>query len=258
MAYALPSTTAPGQEAAAASGAESGARHFDGQASAEQSVARFYAALKSRFGDPYRYVLLMRFVLLNLLGFGLLAAAWVQGLVQRAFTADQTHLCVVIALVFLAGLVLCARKVLQTSRELNSVRCYEADASSPAAKYLAPMHGMDADARANLAGALRMKIAHRTAVVRHIANSLVLLGLIGTVLGFIIALSGVDPERASDVNAITPMVSTLIQGMSTALYTTLVGAVLNVWLMANHQVLAGGTVKLMTALVELAEANARN
>ena len=52
--------------------------------------------------------------------------------------------------------------------------------------------------------------------------------------------------------------STLIQGMSTALYTTLIGAVLNVWLMANHQLLAGGTVKLITALVEMAEIHARN
>jgi biopolymer transport protein ExbB/TolQ len=120
------------------------------------------------------------------------------------------------------------------------------------------MAGGDADSRANLVGALRMKIAHRTAIVRHIANSLVLLGLIGTVVGFIIALGGVDPQHASDVKAIAPMVSTLIQGMSTALYTTLVGSILNIWLMANHQILAGGTVKLITALVELAEVHARD
>ena len=254
MAYALPSSTPPGTDV----GTASPAGHLDGTPPTVRPIARLIAALKSRFGDPYRYVLLMRFTLLNLFGFGLLGAAYVQGLVHRALTADQTYLSVVICLVFLAGLIICARKVMQTSRELNSVRCYDPERDSPAAKYLAPMRGMDADSRANLAGALRMKIAHRTAVVRHIANSLVLLGLIGTVLGFIIALSGVDPEQAGDVNAITPMVSTLIQGMSTALYTTLVGAVLNVWLMANHQVLAGGTVKLMTALVELAEANARS
>ncbi|NIR91696.1 MAG: MotA/TolQ/ExbB proton channel family protein [Gammaproteobacteria bacterium] len=48
--------------------------------------------------------------------------------------------------------------------------------------------------------------------VRHIANNLVLIGLIGTVLGFIIALSPVAPEAAADVNAVTPMVSTLIAG----------------------------------------------
>ena len=208
--------------------------------------------------DPYRYLLLLRFTLLNLFGFGLLGAAYAHGLVAQALIADRTYLSLVIFLVFLVGMVLSAFKVWQTSHELNSVRNFESGDDSPAARYLLSMSGADADSRANLVGALRMKIAHRTAVVRHIANSLVLLGLIGTVVGFIIALGGVDPEHASDVKAIAPMVSTLIQGMSTALYTTLVGAVLNVWLMSNHQVLAGGTVKLITSLVELVEVHARD
>ena len=83
-----------------------------------------------------------------------------------------------------------------------------------------------------------------------------LLGLIGTVVGFIIALSGVRPEVVSDVGAIGPMVSTLIGGMSVALYTTLVGSLLNVWLMVNVRLLEGGTVKLLTATVELGERHA--
>ena len=103
-----------------------------------------------------------------------------------------------------------------------------------------------------------MKLAHRIAIVRQIAGSLVILGLIGTVVGFIIALSGVRPDQAADVKAITPMVSTLIAGMSTALYTTLVGSVLNVWLMVNYQLLAGGTVKLITGLIEFGEEHVSN
>ena len=93
--------------------------------------------------------------------------------------------------------------------------------------------------------------------MRHIANNLVLIGLIGTVLGFIIALSGVDPNRASDVNAISPMVATLIDGMSVALYTTLVGSVLHIWLIVNYHMLATGTVELVTAIAELGERHAR-
>lgn len=203
--------------------------------------------------DPYRYLLLLRFALTNLLAFGLLGAAYQHGLVGQALVADKTHLVSVIFLVFLAGLVLCGYKVWQTSRELNAVRCRERQAESRAASLLA----RSAESRANLIAALRLKLANRIGVVRHIANSLVVLGLIGTVVGFIIALSGVDAEQAADVKAIAPMVSTLIEGMSTALYTTLVGAVLNIWLMANHQLLSGGTVKLIAACVEYAEDQAR-
>ena len=254
MAYAIPKFPASSTEAPVT------ARHdaaTDDDA-ARQHIAWLQRHPRKRGFDPYRYLLLLRFSLLNLFGFGLLGAAYAHGLVAQALVADRTYLSLVIFVVFLAGMGLSAFKVWQTSHELNSVRDFESGDDSPAARYLFPMAGADADSRANLVGALRMKIAHRTAVVRHIANSLVLLGLIGTVVGFIIALGGVDPQHAADVKAIAPMVSTLIQGMSTALYTTLVGSVLNVWLMANHQVLAGGTVKLITSLVELAEVHARD
>jgi hypothetical protein len=70
--------------------------------------------------------------------------------------------------------------------------------------------------------------------------------------------SQIRQAHVADVEAIAPMVSTLISGMSTALYTTLVGAILNVWLTANHQLLASGTVKLIAALVERAEDHARD
>jgi hypothetical protein len=49
------------------------------------------------------------------------------------------------------------------------------------------------------------------------------------------------------------MISTLIGGMSVALYTTLVGAVLNVWLMVNYRLLESGTVRLLAALIERGE-----
>ncbi len=122
--------------------------------------------------------------------------------------------------------------------------------------HIASITGKKGDSRAILASTLRLKIFSRISMVRNLANSLVVLGLIGTVLGFIIALSGVQPGAATDPSAIAPMVTTLIEGMSVALYTTLVGAVLNVWLLVNFQVLAAGAVNLFTSAVELGERNA--
>ncbi|HSS63334.1 MAG TPA: MotA/TolQ/ExbB proton channel family protein [Gammaproteobacteria bacterium] len=252
MGYAVPRIS-PAQKDAARPDAEEISQ--EGERNADP-VSRQWTTPFPEERDPHRYLLLLRFSLLNLVAFALLGAAYAQGLVDKVITADRTHLAVVIFFVFLAGLAICAWKVWQTSRELNDVRSFNPDA--PSVRYIAPLLDRDAESRANLTGALRMKLSHRISVVRNIANSLVLLGLIGTVLGFIIALSGVDPENASEVSSIAPMVSTLIDGMSTALYTTLVGAVLNVWLMANHQLLAGGTVKLISGLVVLAETHARD
>ena len=56
---------------------------------------------------------------------------------------------------------------------------------------------------------------------------------------------------------LSPMVTELLAGMSVALYTTLVGAVLHLWLMVNYHLLAGGAARLVVALIGLGEANAR-
>jgi hypothetical protein len=207
--------------------------------------------------DPRRHALLLRCAVVNLVALALLGAAFVHGYVGKVLAADDTYLCALIFLVFVVGLVMSIRKIAETSRELDRVRSFNPLVRSCAARYLAQIHGRAGDGRAMAAADLRLKRAHDIASVRHVANNLVLIGLIGTVLGFIIALSGVDPNRASDVNAISPMVATLIDGMSVALYTTLVGSVLHIWLIVNYHMLATGTVELVTAVAELGERHAR-
>ena len=232
------------------------------EASAGQEDGRHLAWLMSgaaeRRDKPYQYLLTLRFALINMMAFALLGAAYAHGLIDRVVQSDHTYLSVGIFVVFLGGLVVAGWRIIQTSRELNQVKSFDPLTRSAVADYLARSRGRSGSSRSILAGAVRLRLAQRISMVRNIANSLVLLGLIGTVVGFIIALSGVDPERASDVKSIGPMVATLIDGMSTALYTTLVGSVLNVWLMINYRLLSGGTVKLVTALIELGERDGRS
>jgi biopolymer transport protein ExbB/TolQ len=155
------------------------------------------------------------------------------------------------------GLVRCGGKIFITSVELNQTRELPLGGSSRVRKYLESIQGQDAQSRAISASALRMKLMSRIGSIRHIGNSLVFLGLLGTVIGFIMALSGVDAQAAGDVDAIAPMVTTLIGGMSVALYTTLVGAVLNIWIMVNYRLLENGTVTLFTTIVDLGERHVR-
>ncbi len=103
----------------------------------------------------------------------------------------------------------------------------------------------------------RLKLSNRITIVRHTANSLVFLGLVGTVIGFIVALFGVDPKSVSSAAAAGPMVAKLILGMSIALYTTHVGAVLYLWLIVTHRMLASGTVNLINTIIEMGEACVR-
>jgi hypothetical protein len=208
--------------------------------------------------DPiaHRYLLLLRFILANVIAFALVGAAAGQGWISALLAADEGGLVHAIIAVFLVGLVWSGQRAVLLSRGLNELERFASVSGTPAPAYLDAVAGRAADGRAILASTLRLKLASRIAPIRHLANSLVLLGLIGTVIGFIIALSGVRPEVASDIGAIGPMVSTLINGMSVALYTTLVGSLLHVWLMINVRLLEGGTVKLLTATIELGERHA--
>ncbi len=205
--------------------------------------------------DPsaYRYLLVMRFVIVNVVAAALVISAWIQGWLDMVFAGDVTKLALVIVAVFVAGLALCGMKVFQASAELDQIKAPQDYPNSRAARYLKAIAARDGHSRSITASALKLKLSSRIAVVRHIANSLVFLGLIGTVIGFMIALSGVNPEDAADISAIGPMVSTLISGMSVALTTTLVGAILNVWLMVNYRLLESGTLRLLTTIVELGE-----
>jgi hypothetical protein len=234
------------------------AEHRPCAVEARHAPDRFAPSRDERFEQTQQpYVLLLHFGLVNLAAFALLIAAYLQGWVTTIVESDGTGLSIGIFAVFLGGLAVCAYKIYFVSCELGCVRNFNSCRRSWAATYLAEVDGRGSGSRAITAAALRIKLIDRIVLVRYVANSLVLLGLIGTVVLFIIALSGVDPKAASSVQAIAPMVTDLIGGMSVALYTTLVGAVLNLWLTVNYRILSGAAVRLATELIALGEANAR-
>lgn len=209
-------------------------------------------------GTIFRWLLLLRFTLVNVAWAAFVSVAWLSGWLDVLLAADVTRLVLVIVLVFSGGFALCTRRLVAVSRELNALADGQPPAAGHVAGYLRAIEGRDAGVRTQLAAVLRLKLHARIVPVRHIANSLVILGLIGTVLGFVIALGGVDPQAASDVSAVGPMISKLIEGMSVALHTTLVGAVLNVWLMMDYRMLESGSVRLFTRAIEYGEHHARS
>ena len=206
--------------------------------------------------DRYRFLLVLRFVLINLIGFALLAVAWLQGWIAQILAADDTHICKLIFALFVAGLVLSGQKVWMLSRELNSLDLGPGAEPGKVTAFMRAIAGRGGDTRQALAGVLRLKLAHRIAPVRHIASTLVLLGLIGTIIGFVIALSGVNQDAVTDAGAIGPMVATLLHGMAMALFKTLVGSILNVWLMVDYRLLEGGVIHVLTRAIEEAERDA--
>lgn len=207
---------------------------------------------EGRVGERERTqsLLVLRFTLMNMVGIALVGAVWMQGWLEPLVAGASRWMVPVIVAVFAVGLAWCGRLVMDTGVELDQLKSGRLRPGSRVSRYLTAASGACRNRRRALEEALKIKLHARMAGVRHIAGSLVFLGLIGTVIGFMIALDGVDAANAADPASVAPMVATLIDGMGLALSTTLVGAVLNLWLMSAYRVLENGTAKLYAELIE--------
>tara|TARA_Y100000589_G_scaffold326312_1_gene365842 strand:+ start:562 stop:1179 length:618 start_codon:yes stop_codon:yes gene_type:complete len=201
----------------------------------------------------YKYLLILRYSLINLVGLVFLFVLITQGYVSKAIKADITNMVIVILALFSVGFILAAYRTFWLSRELNYSFLKTLPPNSIAKDFLQNSKKLDASSRNNLAASLRIKLSSKINYIKFMANTLVILGLIGTVIGFIIALSGVDGSVSSNPEEVSKMVSTLIQGMSVALYTTLVGSICSVWLNICYQIMSTGANNLLSKIIELGE-----
>ena len=201
----------------------------------------------------YKYLLILRYSLINLVGLIFLFVLITQGYVTKAIKADITNMVIVILTLFAVGFILAAYRTFWLSRELNYSFLKILPNHSLAKEFLLNSKKLDASSRSNLAASLRIKLSSKIGYIKFMANTLVILGLIGTVIGFIIALSGVDGSVSSNPEEVSKMVSTLIQGMSVALYTTLVGSICSVWLNICYQIMSTGANNLLSKIIELGE-----
>lgn len=192
----------------------------------------------------WSYLLFLRWLALNITGAAILLTFHLQGMVVPVFLADSSYICHVIAVLFVYGMVLCGWRVWKTSKELNHVRNGD---GGKIADFAALSRGAD---RESVKEAFEIKLMARIGFVRYISSSLVMLGLLGTVIGFIMVLTQIPANAVGDASQVGKLVSTLTSGMGVALYTTLVGAVTNLWLNANYTILRTGVINLIAAILE--------
>lgn len=83
------------------------------------------------------------------------------------------------------------------------------------------------------------------------AETFTTMGFIGTVIGMIFALKGFIGINPSDIASLQRLISDLVYGMSTALYTTLVGLVCSRLLMLQYFNLGHARRKVSTNEIEI-------
>jgi hypothetical protein len=161
-------------------------------------------------------LLIYRFVLANGLGVAIcLALAW-SGHLIPVFETDQSRLTFAIAGLFLVGWAWTLKEAISVSDSLDRSKAHGYRPASVA----------EAD-----------KAMLKVEWLESIPEWLVGLGLLGTVIGFSIALSGIDQSSVMQATGAQNAVAALMSGMRVALNTTLLGAALAIWHQVNLRML---------------------
>ncbi len=205
-------------------------------------------------------------------------AAWHYSLLQRVWTGDSTGLSVGITLVFLAVAVHGSWHILRLSKALNHVgEVRGAITSEPApggpqsnridelptgcvtgyiqslqtkAKIGGPRRLID---QGLLLEAFEADLRRGHELGWFVADLLLSLGLLGTVIGFVLMLAPMSHLNAADQSAIRAALAAMSGGMAVALYTTLAGLIGGMLLKVQGFLLDGAVQELIRRTTELTE-----
>lgn len=190
------------------------------------------------------WLLWSRYAFLNLLGFAGLILLQINGWISQVVEGDPSKITLVISGLFLVGLVLTGLRVNKLTKELNAVRTGQSE------RLRQYWELFDRRGEHVATQVTQIRLYSKIQWIKRIASSLVALGLIGTVFGAITFLLGIDVAALGDVDRIGSAFAVVLEGMGIALYTTLVGAVLNLWLTFNYGIVENGTSDLIAALMD--------
>ncbi len=204
--------------------------------------------------------LLYKWLIVNSFAGLLLYVAWLRDWVALVVESDASYLSIVIGVVFLVFWAVSSFHIVSLNREI--VLFVKRAPSGLAAAYIGKLRAKAAKSNGGrvehgmLAGALRARLFLPIQIVSYVANVLILLGLIGTVVGFVIAVSGLGDSIAGGTNLerVQGVLGQIVNGMGVALFTTLVGAILGgLWLEIHYQMLSRAAGGLAIDIVEYAD-----
>ena len=205
-------------------------------------------------------------------------AAWRYGLLQRVWSDDATGLSIAITLVFLATAAHGSGHVLGLSRALNqldevhhaiignslpeTVRKSQANAlpEGQIGAYIRTLHTKARIGGPRLAIDQSLLLETFEAELRlghelgwFVADLLLSLGLLGTVVGFILMLGPITELDTSDHSAIQTALAAMSGGMAVALYTTLTGLIGGILLKVQGFLLDGAVHEVVRRMTQLTE-----
>ena len=228
-------------------------------------------------GEPPRsaadYAPLLRWLVFT--GVTIFAAAllWRYGLIRLMVESDRTYITVAIMALYVGASLHCLWRTIVISREAEAGRRVAARIvggrlatedldALPHCVVSRHIHDQALKARAQAAGrvdqtlllrALADKLRGSNGFGAFASDTLMKLGLLGTIIGFIIMLAPIAGLDASDRTLMKSSMGLMSGGMAIAMYTTLAGLVGSILLKFQYYMLDAATAQVFSNAVALTE-----
>jgi hypothetical protein len=208
--------------------------------------------------------------------------AWHYGLFHLMLASDKTYISVIITVLYVAISLHCLARTATISRELDSAQRVFALVSrgTPSFRVLGPdvvtgdgsklppgqvtAHIRNLILKAGLQGHHRLD---QTLLLRGLADALrgpnqlgpfasdalMKLGLLGTIIGFILMLAPIAGLDAADRASVKSSMGLMSDGMAVAMYTTLTGLIGSVLVQTQYYMLDEATAKVFGLATDLTE-----
>jgi hypothetical protein len=207
---------------------------------------------------------------------------WYFGLFRLMLTSDKTHISLIITLLYVASTLHCLMRTSIISRELDSAQrlraivekgvagCTVAGQNVVTAEGTRLPPGQVSAHIRNLILKARLQGRHRidqTLLLRGLADALrgpnqlgsfasdtlMKLGLLGTIVGFILMLAPIAGLDAADHASVKNSMGMMSDGMAVAMYTTLTGLVGSILVKTQYSMLDQATAELFALATDLTE-----
>jgi len=231
---------------------------------------------------PTDHLPLLRWLMFTgVCGFGVVLA-WHYGLFHLMLASDKTYISAIIVVLYIAASIHCLMRTVVISRELDAAHRVAALVSRDVSGFTVAGQnvvtaeqarlpaGQVTDHIRNLILKARLQGHHRidqTLLLRGLADALrgpnqlgsfasdalMKLGLLGTIVGFILMLAPIAGLDAADRVSVKSSMGLMSDGMAVAMYTTLTGLVGSILLQTQYYLLDEATAKLFALATDLTE-----
>lgn len=187
-----------------------------------------------------------------------LALLWDNGILQFMFATDSTYLCLLMVVLFLLTCLHCGYRSLFLSRQSQALWAWQqnqvvADGILMSGYLQALAAIANPQEKQLTAELLSAQLRGQHEVGWFITGALIKLGMLGTVIGFVMMLGSMTHLNSLDIAQVQTLMSAMTQGMKIALNTTIVGLVGSLLLGLQYLMLDRAADKLVVEAIHASE-----